>query len=82
MTSLSARIVAGEQPRELQEHTLLLVDGSEIRGVLQRTPGTDHPGEHRHQRRLVGRGSHLGTRHLGGLAGYAFEHRVRPGMAG
>ena len=40
MTSLSARMAAGDQPRELQELTLLLVDGSQIRGVLHRPPGT------------------------------------------
>jgi hypothetical protein len=40
MTSLSARVAAGDQPRELQEITLLLIDGSQIRGVLHRTPGT------------------------------------------
>ena len=40
MTNLSARLAASDQPRELQELTLLLVDGSQIRGVLHRPPGT------------------------------------------
>jgi hypothetical protein len=36
--SLSARLP--ERPRDLQEVALMLVDGTEIRGVLHRTQGT------------------------------------------
>ena len=38
--SLSARLASGDRPRDLQEVTLLLVDGTRIRGVLHRAPGT------------------------------------------
>lgn len=37
-TGLSARIV--ERPRELQEVALIMVDGTEIRGMLHRAHGT------------------------------------------
>jgi hypothetical protein len=37
---LSGRLAAGDRSRDLQEVTLLLVDGTRIRGVLHRAPGT------------------------------------------
>ena len=37
---LSGRLTSEERPRELKEVALLLVDGSRVRGVLHRTPGT------------------------------------------
>jgi hypothetical protein len=40
VSSLSGRVVTGERPRDLKEVTLLLVDGTRIRGVLHRAPGT------------------------------------------
>jgi hypothetical protein len=36
---LNARMPS-ERPRDLQEVVLILVDGSEVRGVLHRAPGT------------------------------------------
>lgn len=40
MSSLSDRLSAGERPRDLQSVSLLLVDGTEVQGVLHRAPGT------------------------------------------
>ena len=45
MTNLSERTLgdrmqSGERPREVQEVTLVLVDGSQLRGKLHRAPGT------------------------------------------
>jgi hypothetical protein len=37
---LSGRLATGERRRDLQEVTLLLVDGTRIHGVLHRAPGT------------------------------------------
>src|SRR5947207_15971307 len=37
---LSGRLPTGDGPRDLQQVTLLLVDGTRIRGVLHRAPGT------------------------------------------
>ncbi len=37
-TSLAARVV--ERPRELQEVSLIMVDGTEIRGMLHRAHGS------------------------------------------
>jgi hypothetical protein len=36
---LAGRLTS-EQPRDLQKVVLLLIDGSEVRGLLYRTPGT------------------------------------------
>jgi hypothetical protein len=36
--SLSARV--GDRPRDLQEVALAMLDGTEIRGMLHRAPGT------------------------------------------
>ncbi len=37
---LSERVAAGDRHRDLQAVTLLLVDGTEVHGVLHRAPGT------------------------------------------
>jgi hypothetical protein len=40
VSSLSDRLASGERSRDPQAVVLLLVDGSEVQGVLHRTPGT------------------------------------------
>ena len=40
MSSLSSRVVSEERPRELQEVALIMVDGTEIRGMLHRAHGS------------------------------------------
>ena len=38
--NLSARMVATERPRELQEVALIMVDGTAVRGMLHRAHGS------------------------------------------
>jgi hypothetical protein len=40
MSTLLDRLATGERPRDPQAVTLLLVDGTEVHGVLHRAPGT------------------------------------------